>query len=112
MDLGFHLAMSYRNLKHPTSRKNFAAVVGQNHALILTQCHILTLIFLKDLFKQNIRFSIPIVQYRNKVIYNQSTNLVDSYCFCFLSSDILEVRQLGSSPIESNVQFATPITKH
>ena len=27
MDLGFHLAMS---------RKNFAAVVGQNHALILT----------------------------------------------------------------------------
>ena len=39
MDLGFHLAMSYRDLKHPTSRKNFAAVVGQNHALILTQCH-------------------------------------------------------------------------
>ena len=38
MDLGFHLAMSYRDLKHPTSRKNFAAVVGQNHALILTQC--------------------------------------------------------------------------
>ena len=38
MDLGFHLAMSYRNLKHPTSRKNFAAVVGQNHALVLTQC--------------------------------------------------------------------------
>ena len=38
MDLGFHLAMSYRNLKHPTSRKNFAAVGGQNHALILTQC--------------------------------------------------------------------------
>ena len=31
--------MSYRDLKHPTSRKNFAAVVGQNHALILTQCH-------------------------------------------------------------------------
>ena len=30
--------MSYRDLKHPTSRKNFAAVVGQNHALILTQC--------------------------------------------------------------------------
>ena len=41
MDLGFHLAMSYRDLKHPTSRKNFAAVVGQNHALILTQCHII-----------------------------------------------------------------------
>ena len=40
MDLGFHLVMSYRDLKHPTSRKNFAAVVGQNHALILTQCHI------------------------------------------------------------------------
>ena len=38
MDLGFHLAMSYRNLKHPTSRNNFADVVGQNHALILTQC--------------------------------------------------------------------------
>ena len=38
MDLGFHLAMSYRDLKHPTSRKNFAAVVGENHALILTQC--------------------------------------------------------------------------
>ena len=47
MDLGFHFAMSYRDqrgdlkrgdLKHPTSRKNFAAVVGQNHALILTQC--------------------------------------------------------------------------
>ena len=36
MDLGFHLAMSYRDLRHPTSRKNFAAVVGQNHALILT----------------------------------------------------------------------------
>ena len=26
-------------LKHPTSRQNFANVVGQNHALILTQCH-------------------------------------------------------------------------
>ena len=39
MDLGFHLALSYRDLKHPTSRKNFADVVGQNHALILTQCH-------------------------------------------------------------------------
>ena len=76
------------------------------------QGDILTLIFLKDIFKQNIQFSIPTVKYRNKVIYNQSTNLVDSYCFCFLSSDILEVRQLGSSPTESNVQFATPITKH
>ena len=31
--------MSYRDLKHPTSRKNFAAVVGQNHALILTHLH-------------------------------------------------------------------------
>ena len=38
MDLGFHLALSYRDLKHPTSRQNFANVVGQNHALILTQC--------------------------------------------------------------------------
>ena len=38
MDLGFHLAMSYHYLKRPTSRKNFGDVVGQNHALILTQC--------------------------------------------------------------------------
>ena len=38
MDLGLHLALSYRDLKYPTSRQNFAAVVGQNHALILTQC--------------------------------------------------------------------------
>ena len=28
----------YRDLKHPTSRKNFTAVLGQNHALIHTQC--------------------------------------------------------------------------
>ena len=42
MDLGFHLAMSYHYLKRPTSRKNFGDVVGQNHALILTQCHMLT----------------------------------------------------------------------
>ena len=41
MDLGFHLAMSYHYLKRPTSRKNFGDVVGQNHALILTQCHII-----------------------------------------------------------------------
>ena len=45
MDLGFHLAMSYRDLKHLTSRKNFAAVVGQNNALILTQCLIALLHF-------------------------------------------------------------------
>ena len=40
MDLGFHLSLSYRDLKHPTSRQNFANVVGQNHAqaLIITQC--------------------------------------------------------------------------
>ena len=38
VDLGFHLAISYRDLKHPTSRKNFTAVLGQNHALIHTQC--------------------------------------------------------------------------
>ena len=50
MDLGFHLAMSYRNLKHPTSRKNFAAVVGQNHALILTQCHKLATIVILTTF--------------------------------------------------------------
>ena len=42
MDLGFHLALSYRDLEHPTSRQNFANVMGQNHALILTQCRILT----------------------------------------------------------------------
>ena len=35
MDLGFNLAQSNRDLKHPTSRQNFADVVGQNHALIL-----------------------------------------------------------------------------
>ena len=40
MDLGFHLALSYRDLEHPTSRQNFANVMGQNHALILTQCPI------------------------------------------------------------------------
>ena len=28
----------YRDLKHPTSCKNFTAAVGQNHALIHTQC--------------------------------------------------------------------------
>ena len=41
VDLGFHFALSYRDLKHPTSRQNFANVVGQNHALILTQCRML-----------------------------------------------------------------------
>ena len=45
MDLGFHLALSYRDLKHPTSRKNFASVVGQNLALILIQCHMAYLDF-------------------------------------------------------------------
>ena len=35
VDLGFHLALSYRDLKHPTGRQNFATVVG------LTQCHML-----------------------------------------------------------------------
>ena len=44
VDLGFHLALSYRDLKHPTSRQNFVNSVGQNHALILTQCHYDTVI--------------------------------------------------------------------
>ena len=57
MDLGFHLALSYQDLKHPTSRQNFANIVGQNHALILTQCHILFCIrkFFVLLQKENLQ---------------------------------------------------------
>ena len=62
MDLGFHLAMSYQDLKHPTSRKNFAAVVGQNHALVLTQC--LMMIIAADFFFINHHLGMPLVQER------------------------------------------------
>ena len=63
MDLGFHLALSYRELKHPTSRQNFTNVVGQNHALMLTQCRIHS----SHLFSEHERANIEAEEIRAEV---------------------------------------------